>query len=51
MAKAKAKKKVKMTPAEQSAAFKAMARELKTDERPESFDRLVKAAARPAKSR
>jgi hypothetical protein len=50
MAKIKTKTK-KMTPAQQSAAFKAMARELETDERPETFDRLVKRAAKPAKSK
>ena len=32
----------KMTPAEQSAAFKKMALELGTDESPEAFDRTIK---------
>jgi hypothetical protein len=39
----------RMSAAEQSAAFKAMARELGTDERPESFDKLVKRTVKPVK--
>jgi hypothetical protein len=39
----------KMTPVEQSAAFKAKARELGADESPAAFDALLKRAAKPAK--
>lgn len=35
----------KMTAAEQSAEFKRMARELGTDESPDSFDRVIKRIA------
>jgi hypothetical protein len=40
----------RMTPAEQSEAFIKLARELGTDERPESFARVVKRVAPKAKS-
>jgi hypothetical protein len=46
MAKAKAKK---MTPAEQSAAFKAKARDLDADESPAVFDKLLRKVAKPTK--
>jgi len=39
------KKQPRMTPAEQSEAFIKLARELDTDERPESFARVVKRVA------
>jgi hypothetical protein len=44
MAKAKAKSK-RMTAAEQSATFKAKARELGANESPEAFDRILRKAA------
>ena len=43
MAKAKSKR---MTPAEQSAKFKATARELGANESPAAFDKLLKQAAK-----
>jgi hypothetical protein len=48
MAKAKTKR---MTAAEQSAAFKAKARELGANESPAAFDKLLKRAAKPAKGK
>jgi hypothetical protein len=48
MAKPKTKR---MTPAEQSALFKKTARELGANESPAAFDKLLKRAAKPAKTK
>jgi len=43
------KKKIALTPAEQSARFIETARKLEADERPEEFERILKRVARAAK--